>query len=60
MKQYEYQEILIPLDQFMWSLNDRGRVGWQAIYINNDGRTVNGYKASNVIFMREIEELRNR
>ncbi len=56
MKQYEYNEELIATENFIWSLNQRGLDRWQVVNISDYNCTINGWKALNVVFMREKGE----
>lgn len=56
MKKFEYKIEVFIKETIVGSLNRQGQNGWQLVDIYDYKSTVNGYKALDVILMREIEE----
>lgn len=56
MKRFEYKEDSLIADTLIPILNRWGEEGWQVISLKDNGLTINGWKALNVIFMREVSD----
>jgi len=55
MLKFEYIEELVVSENLIFMLNQLGSQGWQVVNISDKNNTNElGYKALNVIFMREL------
>lgn len=50
---YKYEEQIVAKHSLLHTLNMRGDNGWQVVNIHDSGKSINGWKALDIIFMKE-------